>query len=453
VQSRVPYCCNTWRCAGCRRHEAAVTFARIKQATDPLPADGWVFLVLTLDRAGYYSGQPWSDVNAAYRALGTMSRAVLGRIGRTWGPETKLERSGRSKTLRTVRALGNRWVSVIEAHRSGWPHCNLLVWCPELADELRREHADRLADADLADAVALARDAWRNKEPITRAMHERARAAVVLSGPLLGMATASGWGRESTAEAAHSADAIAGYIVKMAGHHDAATGELAKITQAPLNAPERFRRLRSGKGFLPPRRSNPEVTGCLVRRRRAAAGDWEICAVNAPKDPLQHDAVERACNAELQLIDEEEQILSRQRGQLPVMPPVRLALHGKLEAHQDTSERRRTLLKPPVPASPQPRGLQRGLSKPSQGGDSVQQPPPTLARPRAAPLCVVELKPCREAPIDTQPPELARSATAVRSRAAPLPSHRASTTAGSGMRSSRAALTMRRATVSRTGRD
>ncbi len=82
------------------------------------------------------------------------------------GPESRLERSGRSKQLRTVRYLGNRWVSVVEAHRSGWPHVNLYVWCPELAAELRREHAARLEDPEVANAVALRRDAWRNKEPL-----------------------------------------------------------------------------------------------------------------------------------------------------------------------------------------------------------------------------------------------------------------------------------------------
>ncbi|HSQ03454.1 MAG TPA: hypothetical protein VLN59_05435, partial [Burkholderiales bacterium] len=147
-------------------------------------------------------------------------------------------------------------------------------------------------------------------------------------------------------EAARSSEAIAGYVVKLAGQHDAAAGELAKITQAPLNAPERFRRLRSGKGFLPPRHSDPNVTGCLVRRRRAVAGDWEICAINAPKDPLQIEPIACAAEAELQLIFEEESILSRAKGRgLPAMPPIRIAVRGKLESHKHTSERRAALQK------------------------------------------------------------------------------------------------------------
>src|SRR4029077_487326 len=338
TQTRVPYSCNSWRCEVCRRHEAAVTFARIKEATAPLDPSGWCFLVLTLDRDGYYSGKGWADVNEAYPALGSMAAALLRKIGATWGPDTRL--IGK-KRKRTVRVLGNRWVAVVEAHRSGWPHVNLLVWCPELAAALRADHEERLNDPETADAIALARDAWKRGVEVTREIRECARKAVVVRGPLLELATDCGWGLQSTAEAARSSEAIAGYVVKLAGYHDASAGELAKITQAPLNAPERFRRLRSGKSFLPPRRCDPNVTGCLVRRRRAAAGDWEICAINAPKDPLQIEPIACAAEAELELIFEEESILHRSRGKrVPPMPPLRIAVAGKLQSHQQTSERR-----------------------------------------------------------------------------------------------------------------
>jgi hypothetical protein len=129
-------------------------------------------------------------------------------------------------------------------------------------------------------------------------------------------------------------------LVKLAGHHDDSVGELAKITQTPTNAPVRFRRLRSGRGFLPPRHHDPSVTGVLVRRRRAATGEWEIERVNPPKEPEQVEAVEHAIRAELGLIEEEENVLSRNRGKLPAMPPVRLAVAGQIESHHDTSERR-----------------------------------------------------------------------------------------------------------------
>lgn len=351
TQTRVPYSCNSWRCETCRRHEAAVTFARIKQAVERRGADGeleadptgWCFLVLTLDRDGYFSGRPWHDINAAYAALGKMSRKVLQRIGREWGPETRLERSGRSKQLRTVRALGNRWFSVVEAHRSGWPHLNLVVWCPELAALLRREQADRLEDPELANAVALARDAWKRREAIPSAVRELARQATVADGRVLQVLEAAGWGRQSTAEAARDIEAVVGYGVKLAGLHDASVGELAKVTQCPMNAPERFRRLRSGKGFLPPRQKDETVTGCMMRRRRSREGDWELQAINAPKDERQHPQIERARAAELQLIDEEERLLSRGKGKLPAMPPLRRASGGVLEGHRETSQRRQAM--------------------------------------------------------------------------------------------------------------
>lgn len=372
-QTRVPYSCNSWRCEVCRRHEAAVTFARLREAVmlppdrvlvvplDPrgrvsgeprvetvgkdgptLDPSGWCLLVLTLDREGYYGGRKWTDVNEAYREIGAMTSRVLKRIGREWGPHTRLEQSGRGKQLRTVRYLGNRWAAVVEAHRSGWPHLNLLVWCPELAAYLRAEHAARLADPLVADAVELARDAWARKEPVPAAVREQARRATVVGGRLAQLITECGWGLQSTAEAARSIEAVCSYAVKLAGMHDASVGELAKITQCPLNAPVRFRRLRSGKGFLPPRRSNPEVTGCLVRRRRSAEGDWEIQAINAPKDEAMVEPVMRARAAELDIIAEEERILSRQ-GQLPAMPPLRVAYGGRLEPHRVTSERRAAL--------------------------------------------------------------------------------------------------------------
>lgn len=354
TQTRIPYSCNSWRCEVCRRHEAAVTFARIKQAverkdpaTGELEADpaGWVFMVATLDRDGYFSGKPWNDVTEAYKTLGKMSRKLLDRIGREWGPDTREEvrTTKKGTVVRYVPTVGNRWFSVVEAHRSGWPHLNLVFWCPELAAMLRRERADRLEDPAIADAVELARDAWKRKETVPSAVRELARQATVAGGRVREILEASGWGRQSTAEAARDIDAVISYGVKLAGLHDASVGELAKVTQCPMNAPERFRRLRAGKGFLPPRQKDETVTGCMMRRRRSAEGDWELQAINAPKDDRQEPQILRARAAELALIDEEERILSRNKGRLPAMPPLRRARDGVLEGHRETTERRRAL--------------------------------------------------------------------------------------------------------------
>lgn len=346
VQSRVPYNCNSWRCPVCRRHEAAVAFARIRQAQQAIDAAGWCLIVLTVDRLGFYSGKPWFDVNACYRSLSKMSSKFLREVGYRWGPDTKLERYGGGK-VRTVRHLSNRWIATVEAHRSGWPHVNVMVWCPALALYLARQRDERLSDPEVANAVALLREAWKpgsaqktaQKEPIAAEIYAKGRQASLVSDELAELVQAAGWGLQSTAEAARSTEAVAGYIIKVAAHHDASVGELAKITQAPTNAPARFRRLRSGRRFLPPRHKNPDVTGCLIRRRRSAQGDQEIIAVNASKDDTQREPIELALRAEQALIFEEEAILCRTRGNPPPMPPVRVAFEGELEGHRETSER------------------------------------------------------------------------------------------------------------------
>ena len=322
AQTRVPYSCGSWRCEVCARREAAVTFARIKEAVDGVQSDGWCFLVLTIDRNGYYTdGKPkFSNVTEAYKALGKMSEKLLKRMRRRWG-------------------VGNEWVAVVEAHRSGWPHMNLLVHCPELADELRALRARKMADDAIADAVQACRDGWRDRAWVPPEVKQKARQATLIEGELLTHAVESGWGTQSTAEVADSTDAVAGYVVKLAKHHDASVGEVAKMTQAPLAAPERFRRLRAGKQFLPARHKNESVTGCLLRRRQNEHGHWVLERVNAPKDRTMEAPIRAAIGAEKQLIDEEKAILRRCR-ELPAMPPMRLAIAGKLESHLDTSERR-----------------------------------------------------------------------------------------------------------------
>jgi hypothetical protein len=241
--TRVPYRCQSWRCPWCARHEAAVTFARIKEAcnTPGYDPDGWVFFVLTLDREGYYSGKPWADVDTAFRELGKLTEKLRRR----------LERLSHAETWSYWRSA---WVAVVEGHRSGWPHVNLLVYAPELAAQLRRE-------AETLDS----------------------RARVLVRGALAVCVTESGFGRESTAESARSLDALAGYVTKLAGLADATAGEVAKITQAPLRAPVRFRRLRSGVRFLPLRKKNPNVTGTLVRRQFDVEGTVTVVPLHKVK--------------------------------------------------------------------------------------------------------------------------------------------------------------------------
>lgn len=203
----------------------------MRDAFSPLDATGTCLLVLTLDRYGTYSGEEkWKTAQEAYRDLSRMTGEFLKRL-RRWMKSQGWD------------VLQNQWVATVEAHRSGWPHVNLVLWSPELANWISTETAEKVADGLTA------------------------QDARFVSRQLADIVTGSGWGLISTAERARSAEESLGYICKTAGKVDESIGELAKLSQLPTNAPFRFRRIRSGKGFLPPRKSNPATTGTLVRRR------------------------------------------------------------------------------------------------------------------------------------------------------------------------------------------
>lgn len=217
--------CGSWRCDHCCRWRSSVDFARIKEALGRHENGEVSFIVLTLDRDGFYSGEAWADAASAYRRLSAMSRVLMRRWNRL------LKKAG-------LDPIGNRWVGTVEAHRSGWPHLNLVV--------VSRGLAAMLADAPTVGGRKL------------------------LAGELGRHAVESGWGPQSTAEVARSPEALAGYVVKLAAELDdafaAIGGEVAKMTQVPRQAPKGTRRLRSGRGFLPPRRRNPLWTGALLLR-------------------------------------------------------------------------------------------------------------------------------------------------------------------------------------------
>jgi hypothetical protein len=273
------YFCTSWRCEGdCQRRAASIMFARIKEAVERphYRADGWVYFVLTIDRHGTLSGDAWKNEETAYRELGKMT----GRF---------LEALRRDQKRHGERVLKNEWAQVIEAHRSGWPHANLMVYAPELAEKLERE---RVA---LAAAGASEREA--------RLVQGRMRVLVVNAG----------WGTISTAEQVRSRDALAGYLVKLAGYFDKAVAEVAKLTQVPLNAPPRFRRLRSGKGFLPPKHKSDKLTGTMVVRVAASQHGPHVVPVQQLRPEL-HELASACCELEERLwVDERLGGPSRQR--------------------------------------------------------------------------------------------------------------------------------------------
>lgn len=268
-KQRAPYNCQSWRCPHCARYEASVTFARIKEAFAPLSDDGAVFIVLTLDREGYYSrnGGRWRNTTEAFKELGKLSEKFLKRLRRMhkrmgWAP------------------FGSKWVATVEAHRTGWPHLNIVLHSPELAEYLERDRAAR------------------ERRGLS------ARDQVLVQDELRACVVGAGWGPRSTAERGRSKEALAGYITKLSGLAGSTAGEVAKITQAPTQAPERFRRLRSGKNFLPPRRVDPEVTGTLVRRYYMHNGPMVVPIHQVKGEDAQRE-VAACCYHEEQLLVEE----------------------------------------------------------------------------------------------------------------------------------------------------
>jgi hypothetical protein len=192
-----------------------------------------------------------------------------------------------------------------------------MIYCPELARELALETEEReLAGFVGRDRVVLA----HASEPLGKGIR----------GELGRHVVDCGWGIESTAERCHSAEALSGYLVKLSRKPDETLGEIAKITQLPLGAPFRFRRLRSGKGFLPKVNKNPEYTGALVKR---VTDQWGCRDAIVPMPRGGHaaerlGAVETVERLELFVLSEEDRAAwARWKGR-PVtsvsVPPVSL---------------------------------------------------------------------------------------------------------------------------------
>lgn len=259
-------------------------FARITQACKPLDPKGFVFIVLTLDQRGYFDKRThgwrrFRDLREAYRELGAQSRALMSRL------RYRQKRDGQ-------KPIGIEWVSVVEAHRSGWPHMNLVIYSPELAEQLEREQAELAAKGATE------------------------REQILLRGELRAAAIKSGWGIQSTAERARSKEALAGYVTKLAGFSDATAGEVAKITQAPTAAPPKFRRLRSGRGFLPPRQETAAGwTGALIRRQWCNDGFPIVLPIHRGS-PEHQENVAAACYLEEKIWEDEQQKLRENRGKV-----------------------------------------------------------------------------------------------------------------------------------------
>lgn len=290
LRYRMPYVCNSWRCPHCERHAASVVFARVKEAFAPYNPCDCIFIVLTLDPAEHARGQ--NDLAGVYRSFS----AKMQRLFRQWKTICTGSRRGLD-----LDWCGNRWVSVVEAHKSGVPHINIVMHAPKLAQYLREQY-DR-----------------------QRASGKTHREATLLDDPFLAAAEECGFGYQSTMEAADTnnrgradLDSLAGYIAKVAKNADALHGEIAKLTQLPLRAPKNFRRVRSGKGFLPKKAKNEAITGAVLRRFKTREGDEQAeSLVKKYKDPKLQAQVSEVVRLEQELAYQDEEVKANTpKGQL-----------------------------------------------------------------------------------------------------------------------------------------
>ncbi len=222
---RVPFKCHSWRHQGdCRRWIAAQNYSRISKALEPKRPRDVLLMVLTLKPS------EWRDRWEAFAELSARWRSLLKAITRTYGTRRPDRIDSKGKAHKRPNVTPD-WVATVEIHKSGWPHMNVVLVSPVLADEKQ--------------ARALA---WLKRHAVM-----------------------CGFGPMASLERARSKGKVANYIVKVAGETDsgaprATVGEVAKISQLPINAPPHFRRLRSARGFLPPaKKSNASMLGHLER--------------------------------------------------------------------------------------------------------------------------------------------------------------------------------------------
>lgn len=274
-KTRVRFRCGSWRCHGnggeCARFSRHQLYARVLEAIkrDKLKPRGFVFMVLTVDQKG------WESAEDAFKDISRMHREFFAKL-RTW-----MKRQG-------MRPIGREWMATVEVHRNGFPHLNILVWSPELAAYIEREQAreaERLAE--------------QNKEydiPKT-----------LFPPEILALARRAHWNVRCTAERARNYRQVVNYAAGVAGDAGRVISEIAKLTQLPMNAPQRFRRVRTGKSWLPPKRRDPNRTGGIFRRWVDERGERRVSPIVSTKKPELVAHVGACAEVELALWEREQE--------------------------------------------------------------------------------------------------------------------------------------------------
>lgn len=235
------YECGSWRHAGeCRRWKGSQDFARVKAAV--ASRKSWTYIVLTFDP------KRWHDKYAAYKGAISAWAKLRKRMTRAWG---RIE-----------------YIQTWEQHSSGWPHVNILV------------HNEALADACADDGWKKVRKDWLEPNAID-----------------------CGFGMRTWIEPMRQAEAISGYLVKLANKLTAELTDAGVKDQVPVDAPKNFRRLRASQGLLPPAyTAGEEWTGELRQDRleyveaelQSASTGGEPCSETSARSPRDSESSPRS---------------------------------------------------------------------------------------------------------------------------------------------------------------
>lgn len=298
----------SWRHAGpCARAKAAQDYVRIKEALGRFERQNIVYMVLTLDPSAW-TGEGWagwkgktperrpdatndgSAIAAAYSALCDRWKMLAQALRRRWGQF--------------------EYVATVESHRSGWPHLNVVMVAPALAADIRQQHqeldgwgrkaagreAARRALGDILERAGFGRIAFIESALALESDGEDRLAAYVAK---LAGETGSAWDGQARGLIAAADDAPAGAVVHSIEGHT--VGEIAKLSQAPVRAPEHFRRLRSSPGFLPAVIKDEDLTGALFDERGEPVGrdqgDTMVSAAERADTPQAREDLARQIGA------------------------------------------------------------------------------------------------------------------------------------------------------------
>jgi len=241
--------CRSWRCPWCGAPEARILFARLVGAlgrSETPGAEPWWFLTLT------YDPSRTATIREGYRGGGRATQSLRDAIRYRLGP------GGRAS-----KRLPLEHAAVWERTRKGWPHQHLVLRAPGMEGQVERQgitgkYKNRAGDL----------------RPTYRWVDDFLRPAAVRAG----------FGRILQLEKAESVDGMAAYFSKLAS-------EIAgtKAYQQPVNAPKGFRRLRTSRGLIPPRRRPDESRVGLLHWRpirdvaeRYAAGGEGLALLGGP---------------------------------------------------------------------------------------------------------------------------------------------------------------------------